>query len=212
MSKEGLRSEQTEATRRALLRSARWLFARRGYTAVSTEEIVRRARVTRGALYHHFAGKQDLFRTVVKELNAELVERIAGLALAEPDPWSQMHRGAEAFLDACLEPEVQRIVLIDAPAVLGWEAWRELDAEAGLGLVQAVLDMAMESGAIERQPVKPLAHLLLGALDEAALLVARAADVQAARAEMGQTIAFLLAGLRRADAPTGGPRSSGRTS
>jgi AcrR family transcriptional regulator len=191
-----LQTERAQATRDALLAAGRELFAQRGYAAVGTEEIVRRARVTRGALYHHFRGKDELFRGVFEEAERELTERIAARAAAAADPWEAMHDGAQAFLDASLEPAVQRIVLLDAPAVLGWEAWREIGERYGLGLVQAALEAAMDAGAIEPQPARPLAHLLMGALDEAAMYVARAQDVEAARAEMGETVGRLLDALR----------------
>jgi hypothetical protein len=105
--------------------------------------------------------------------------------------------GSEMFLDVCLEPEVQRIVLLDAPAVLGWERWREIAADHGLGLIEAALAAAMDARQIARQPLRPLAHVLMGALDEAAMLVARADDTDAARAEVGATLASLLEGLAR---------------
>jgi AcrR family transcriptional regulator len=188
-------AERSESTRAALLAAGRELFARRGYAAVGTEEIVRRAGVTRGALYHHFAGKRELFRAVCEALERELAEKIASGALADPDPIKALRSGAEMFLDACLEPEVQQITLIDAPSVLGWEAWREIGAEHGLGLVEAALTAAIEAGRIPPQPVRPLAHVLIGALDEAAMLVARAEDTRAARAEVGQTLDRLLEAL-----------------
>ena len=132
-----LRKERSEATRTALVAAGRELFAHRGYGAVGTEEIVRLARVTRGALYHHFNGKDDLFEAVVEEVERELTERIAAEAAARAaDPWGAMVAGAGAFLDASLEPAVQRIILLDAPAVLGWETWREIGERYGLGLVQ----------------------------------------------------------------------------
>lgn len=193
-----LRLEQAEATRAALLEAARALFAQRGYAAVGTEEIVRRARVTRGALYHHFRGKEDLFRAVVEDVERELTERIAAevLAIEAVDPWAALRGGARAFLAASAEPEVQRIIMLDAPAVLGWEAWREIGERYGLGLVEGVLEAAMEAGALARQPARPLAHVLMGALDEAAMYVARADDVAGAREEMAGTIDRLLEGLR----------------
>ena len=190
------RVEQGEATRAQLVRAARGLFATRGYANVGTEEIVRAAGVTRGALYHHFSGKADLFRAVVEEVDRDLMARLASVAADANDPIDAMRRGAAAFLDACLDDEVQRITLIDAPAVLGWAQWREIGAQYGVGLVEAVLGAAMEAGQIERQPVRPLAHVLVGALDEAALMVARAEDVTAARAEVGQIVDRLVDGLR----------------
>lgn len=190
------REENSEATRRGLIDAARELFTKRGYAETSTEEIVRRSRVTRGALYHHFSGKQDLFRAVLEEVNGRVSEAIAGRALDQGDVWSGVVRGVEAFLDACLDPAYQRIVLLDGPAVLGWEEWREIDSQYGLGLVKASLENAMETGLIARQPVDPLAHLLVGALDEAAMYIARADDDRLARREMGESIERMLEGLR----------------
>ena len=189
-------SERSEATRGALVAAARPLFAERGYAAVATEEIVRAAGVTRGALYHHFHGKQELFEAVYEEIEREVTERIAADALSGNDPVEALRAGAEAFLDHCLEPEVQRIVLLDAPAVLGWERWREIGARYGLGLIEAALGAAIEANQVRSQPVRPLAHVLMGALDEAAMVVARADDPAAARAEMAVVLGGLLDGMR----------------
>ena len=193
----GSKAERSEATRRRLLRAARRLFAKRGYAGVGTEEIVRAAGVTRGALYHHFAGKRELLEAVYEQIEAEISEKIAAGALAATaDPIEALRAGAEMFLDHCMEPEVQRIVLLDAPAVLGWERWREIAAGYGLGLIEGALGAAMEAGAIAAQPPKPLAHALMGALDEIAMYVARAEDPKAARAEAGTTLSALLESLR----------------
>jgi AcrR family transcriptional regulator len=192
------RTEQTEGTRRALLDSARALFTERGYADVSTEEIVRRARVTRGALYHHFRGKEDLFRAVLEELNAELGERAAHRVVGETDPWNQLRAAAQGFLDAAMDPAVQRIALVDAPSVLGWETWRELDEQAALGMTELMVGTAMQAGAIVDAPLRPLAQLLLAALNEGAIMIARASDGARAREEVGTTVDLLLAGLRPA--------------
>jgi AcrR family transcriptional regulator len=190
-------AERSEATRAALIGAARPLFAERGYAAVGTEEIVRAAGVTRGALYHHFDGKRALFEAVYVRIEVELAERIAAGALnaGAAEPLEAMRAGAEMFLEACTVPEVQRIVLLDGPSVLGWDRWREIGAEHGLGLIEATLRAGVDTGAIAEQPVRPLAHVLMGALDEAAMLVARAEDPKAARAEVGRTIDTLLAAL-----------------
>lgn len=196
--KVGTRStnaERSEATRSALLRVARELFAERGFD-VPTEEIVRQAGVTRGALYHHFEGKRDLFKAVFEQLEQELAEGIATAALTESDPWQQQLTAVQAFLDGCLDPAVQRIALLDAPSVLGLEVWREIESVYGLALVRAGLESAIEAGLIERQPVEPLAHLILGALIEAGLMIATADDVECARAEVGASVERLLNGLR----------------
>lgn len=190
------KAEQAEATRAALIAAARELFAQRGYAGVGTEEMAQRARVTRGALYHHFAGKEELFRAVYEELERELMERIAAEAVSARDPFEALGAGSRAFLDACEDPAVQRIALLDAPSVLGWEQWREIGMRYGFGLVRGTLEAAMEAGLIERQPVSPLSHLLLGAIDEAAMVVARADDDGQTRREVGAALDRLLERLR----------------
>jgi AcrR family transcriptional regulator len=194
--RRSLMAERSDATRDALIAAARPLFAERGFAAVGTEEIVRSARMTRGALYHHFDGKEDLFRAVYEDVERELVERIAADAPAGGDPLEALHSGARAFLDACEDPAVHRIVLLDAPSVLGWEQWREIGLRYGFGLVQQTLEAAMDAGLIERQPVRPLAHLLLGAIDEAAMLVARADDGGQTKAEVRAAIDRYLDSLK----------------
>jgi AcrR family transcriptional regulator len=190
------KAEQAEATRAALLAAARELFAQRGYGAVGTEEIVHQAGVTRGALYHHFSGKEDLFRAVYEDLERELMEQIAGEAASAGDPVAALHAGARAFLDACADPAVARLALVDAPSVLGWQEWREIGLRYGFGLVEGVLAEAMNAGAIERQPVRPLAHLVLGAIDEAGMVVARADDGGETRREVGEAVDRFLEHLR----------------
>lgn len=192
-------AERTEATRAALIAAARPLFAQSGYAGVGTEEIARAAGVTRGALYHHFEGKRELFEAVYEQIEIELAERIAAGALEAnaTSPLVAMKAGAEMFLRASTEPETQQVVLLDGPSVLGWDRWREIATEHGLGLIEATLQAAIEAGEINRQPVRPLAHVLMGALDEAAMLVARAEDAELMRAEVAQTLGALLDGLSR---------------
>ena len=131
--------------------AARRLFAERGYADVGTEEIVREAGVTRGALYHHFAGKRELMRAVYEQLEAELSAEFARSVTPGADPLTILRDGAETFLDQCLEPEVQQIALLDAPAVLGWEDWREINAKYALGLIEGVLRHGMDVGEIRTQ-------------------------------------------------------------
>jgi AcrR family transcriptional regulator len=197
MEGKGMRAEQSEATRMALVSAARALFAERGYAGVGTEEIVRRADVTRGALYHHFEDKKDLFRAVHEAVEAELAQTIAG-QLAEGGATSALEllrTGVRTFLDACTDRELARIALVDAPSVLGWQEWREVDERYGLGLVAAALEGAMEAGEIARQPVKPLAHLLLGAMGEAGMLIANAEDPGTMRELVEPALIALLEGL-----------------
>jgi AcrR family transcriptional regulator len=176
------------ATRAELMRVARALFAERGYAGVGTEEIVTRANVTRGALYHHFADKKHLFRAVHEELEEELVAHVGEQIAGIEDPWELAVTGVRAFLDACQNDRALRqIALIDAPAVLGWEEWREIDARYGLGL---------DAGVFRERDVTPLAHLLIGAMTEAALMVANASDPDATRRDAEPALLALLAGLR----------------
>ena len=190
---------RSEATRRRLVTAARPLFGARGYADVSTEEIVRAAGVTRGALYHQFRDKADLFAAVAEVIEAEIAEQIASAAGAEADPVAALRSGTGLFLDACAEPEVERIILLDAPAVLGWEAWRDLAGRYGFGLVQFGLEAAMRAGAIVSQPVAPLAHVVIGALNECALYVARAEDPAAAREQCVAILDGILRGLMTSD-------------
>jgi AcrR family transcriptional regulator len=193
----GLKARQALITRAALLTVARELFAERGYAQVGTEEIVRTAGVTRGALYHHFKDKADLFAAVYEDVEGLLMEQIATAAMAAAkDPLELLRAGASGFLDACEDPAVQQIALLDAPAVLGWERWREIGMRYGFGLVRGGLQEAMDAGLIERQPLDALAHLLLGAIDEGAMLIARADDPAQVRADVGAAVDRFLDALR----------------
>ncbi len=190
------KAEQGEITRAKLIRAARELFSERGYGGAGTEEIVSRAQLTRGALYHHFTDKKDLFRAVYEQVEEDSVAQI-GARMAEADsPVSLLQIGIKAFLDLCVEPAMARIALVDAPSVLGWKEWREIDLRYGLGLVVAGLQGGMDAGVIRRQPVLPLAHLLIGAISEAGMVIANSADPESARAEVEPPLLDLLEGLR----------------
>lgn len=189
-------AERSEATREALLAAARELFTERGYDQVGTEEIVRAAGVTRGALYHHFGDKASLLEAVYGRVEAESTERVARVVLGSEleSPLDAMKAGIAAFLEECARPELRQIALHDAPAVLGWERWREIGAANGLGLIEASLGAAIEAGEIRPLPVKPTAHLLMGALDEAAMVLARD-DRPEARGEVTAVLVTLLEGF-----------------
>ncbi len=190
------KAEQADATRAALVAVARQLFTERGYAATSTTEIVERAGVTRGALYHHFAAKEELFRAVFEQLEAEVTEHVAREALTGADALEQLRLGSRAYLDVCLDPAVQRVVLVEGPSVLGWETWQQIEQRYGYGLVVAGIEAAMAARLVDTQPVEPLAHVLFGALTEAGMVVARADDPRTARAEMDAAMDRLLDGLR----------------
>jgi AcrR family transcriptional regulator len=190
------RARRGEATRAALIAAARELFVTKGYFATGTEEIVAKANVgTRGALYHHFADKQALFRAVFEAVEEDLLARAASTDIA-PNAWDQLVAGLQGFLTAALEPEVQRIILVDGPAVLGWNDWRELEARYGITVIEAALEVAMDQGTIRNQPRRELAHLILAAVDEAALLIAHSDDPEAARRNTSEALGRLLDGLR----------------
>jgi AcrR family transcriptional regulator len=190
-------AERSEATRTALLGAARRLFTERGFAESATEEIVREAGVTRGALYHHFRDKEELFEAVFEQIEAELAERGARAVGESTDLKAGLRAGCASFLDACLEPDVQRIALLDGPAVLGWDRLRAIEDRYALGLVVAGIEGAIAEGIIEPQPAQPLAQMLLGALTEGAMLIARSEDVRRTRAEVGGIVERLLAGLER---------------
>ncbi len=190
------KAQQAAGTRARLLSIAQQLFAERGFAATPTEEIVLRAGVTRGALYYHFRNKEDLFSAVFEALQEEMAQRVTMAATAQPDPLAALLSGCEAFLDAYLDPSLQRITLIDGPAVLGWQTWREIGSRHSFGLLALGLHNAMGAGELDDQPVAALAQVLLGALNEGALFVAMAADPATARADVGAAIGRLLVGLQ----------------
>ncbi|MBU0725169.1 MAG: TetR/AcrR family transcriptional regulator [Alphaproteobacteria bacterium] len=190
--------DRTAATRAALLETAHRHFAARGYAETALEDLVQEAGVSRGALYHHFSDKQGLFAALVERLQGEVAARIdAAAGQAGDRAWDQVQAGCVAFLDAYLDPALCRILLVDAPSVLGWRGWREVDARHALRSLVEGVEAAVAQGDIVALPPRALAHALSGALDEAALMIAGADNPQEARREAGMVIARLLDGLRR---------------
>lgn len=187
------RSDQTHA---ALLTAARHEFTERGYAAAGTDAIVQRAQVTRGALYYHFKDKRDLFRAVFTVIEEEILAKIEERAAGAPGVFDGLIAGCEAFLDSCLDRDVRQIALVDAPSVLGWAQWREIDARYGMRSLRQGLEACVQSGALRPLPIDPMTHLLSGAMNEAALLIAESAEPVAARAEMGRSLTELILGLR----------------
>ncbi len=190
-------AERTEATRGRLISTARRLFAEKGFAATSTEEILGGAAVSRGALYHHFASKTDLFRAAFEAVEDDLTAQILAAAAGsgETDPLRILALGFDAFLDQCVNPEVQRIVMLDGPNVLGWDTWHELDERYAFGTLKTVLTVAAQLGRIEEAAVDPLANLLLGAIMQAGMVVARADDPEAAKRAMAESFARLVSSL-----------------
>jgi len=190
------KEEYAEATRAALVEMARALFAERGFAPVGIEEIVQAARVTRGALYHHFDDKQALFRAVLEAIEGEIATRMRAGAARETDRWAQLGAACQAYLDASLERDIQRI-LLDAPSVLGWHTWCAIDRQYGLGVLQGLFEAAVAAGLIDPQPIEPVALLVLGALNTGGRVIGEAKQPAEARKQVGATIERLLSGLRR---------------
>jgi AcrR family transcriptional regulator len=188
-------AERTEATRARLIATARRLFAEKGFAGTSTEEILSEASVSRGALYHHFPSKTDLFQATFEAVEDDLTARVMTAAGTTSDPKRMLERGFDAFLDQCRNPEVQRIVMLDGATVLGWDTWHALDERYGFGAIKAVLALAAEQGTIPTSSVDPMAHLLLGAVMQAGMVVARADDPAGAKRAMTKTFARIVAAL-----------------
>jgi AcrR family transcriptional regulator len=186
---------QGEATRSALVAAARDLFGHQGYAATSLEEIVAKAGVTKGALYHHFSDKEALFKTVFEQVEREVSDK-AVAEFNQPDSWAALVVGCRLWVEAHLDAHVRQIVLIDARGVLGWEAVRAIETRFSAVAVRGALRKAMHAGVIERRPLRPLALMVTGALSEACLYVSDAEDADAARDEVAALVADLLSGIR----------------
>ncbi len=190
---------RAESTRRALLDSARSLFGERGYAGTSVDEVVRHAGLTKGALYHHFRDKDDLFRAVLEEVKRDVTSAAGATFLetaAAGDSLQTVLKGCLAMIDAYEDPAAQRIAILDARSVLDGATRRDLDARYEVALLRASFRAAMRAGAVERQPIAPLAHIFSGALTEACALIAEADDKDAARTEVTEVLTRLLAGLQ----------------
>ena len=190
-------AERSAATQRALILAARRLWGERGYAEVGTPEIAEAAGVTRGAMYHQYADKAALFRAVIEAMDVEIIERIeAAVAAARPrTPADTMHAMAGAWLDIAGEPEIRQLMLVDAPSVIGWAEYRELSQSNSVETTERLLRAAIEAGQLRPQPLRPLALVLLGALEEAAMYLARAEDPAQAREEVRAVVANLIDGL-----------------
>ncbi|MBA3301104.1 MAG: TetR/AcrR family transcriptional regulator [Thermoleophilaceae bacterium] len=191
--------ERSAATTAELIDAARGLFAADGYAATLLEDVVREAGVTKGALYHHFAGKRELFRAVFEREQRALAAAVTDAYARERDPWEGFHAGCRSFLEASLDPGVQRITLLDAPAALGWEAMRAIEAGYSLAMLREGLEIAIAKGRIAPRPVAPLAHMLLGAICEGAMMTARSEDQPATAREVLAELTAQLDALARDD-------------
>ncbi|HVN50678.1 MAG TPA: TetR/AcrR family transcriptional regulator [Acidimicrobiales bacterium] len=185
-----------DATRANLVAVARRLFGEQGYAETSADEIAAAAGVTKGALYHHFDGKEDLFRAVFEQVELEISDKAASEFLNLPDAWEALTRGCALWVEAYLDPAVQRIVLSDARAVLGAAEVRAVENRFGAVALRGALRKAIYAGIIERQPLRPLSQMLAGALGEACLYIADAEDPELARAEVTELIETMMSGFR----------------
>ncbi len=190
------RDAHTEGTRRALLREARRLFAAHGFAGPGIEEIARRARVTTGALYHHFGSKRELFEAVAEQVEQELMESAVEAAAGQPDPWKMLESGIEVMLDACAAPDVQRITFRDAPNVLGPARWRAIEERYAFGQLRGLLAVLIEQGEVAPGPVDLYARVLLAVLSEVAGNIASAEDPATARDQGRVLVSRLLGALR----------------
>ena len=189
------KAAQGAATRAALLEAGLELFGTQGFAETSAEDLAAKAAVTKGALYHHFKGKDDLFRAVYEQVKRDITDTVAPSFL-EPDPWTALVHGCLRTVDCHLDPAVQRILLVDGPSVLGPETVRDVELRYGAIVLRGALRKAMNHGVIERQPLATLARLLNGAITEGCTVVASADDPASARAEVDAVITRLLEGLR----------------
>jgi AcrR family transcriptional regulator len=189
------KAEQRERTKRALIDKARSAFSEDGYERVKVAEVAKAAGVTTGPVYHHFGAKRELFLAVLEQIHEEVASLIAE-ALTGLEPWDELVVGSKTFLEASTDPSRQRIMLVDGPAVLGWETWRKLDAQTSMRLLEDVIADLIDRDELPSQPVQPLVHLLSGAMNEAALWLASSRDRERDLAEMNVALERLLESLR----------------
>jgi AcrR family transcriptional regulator len=189
------KAEQAAQTREALEGVARELFETRGFATVSAEEIVAAAGVTRGALYHHYGGKEGLFEAVAEAAMQRLHDKLVRAAGSSTDPLEGLKQGARRFLELSSAPRTQLVLFVDAPVVMGWQRWRQMDARYGFGLILRALDRVVAQGRMRSTSREIVAHLLLGALIEASMLIANSSQKANARAEAETVVGHLIDGL-----------------
>ena len=184
-----------EATRAQLIAIATRMFADRGYEEASIEAVLREAGVSRGSLYHHFASKEALFEAVAEDVETSVGAQTLAAARGSEGPVAALRAGFLAWIRLAGDPVVQRILLVDAPAVLGWDRWRAMEERHALGLIRAALQVIADEGKLRQELVGTLAHVLLASVNEVALLVARSDDKEAAMKAGGDAIDELLGRL-----------------
>ena len=195
--KPSVKIQRGQKTSAGLVTIARKIFGARGYSDTAMEEIVRKAGVTRGALYHHFDGKKGLFLAAFEDAHTDIANRVIQGGMGKRSAWEKLISCTYAFFEACRDSELQQIVLLDAPAVLGWDVWRRVDEEKTLHILRSLLTELIDKGIIKPLPIEPLTHLLSGAANEAVLWIAGSDDPKKAFEEAWSTMKALLCSLRK---------------
>jgi AcrR family transcriptional regulator len=191
------RLEYAESTRQALVDSAIELFVRQGYAGTSLDEVVKQARVTKGALYHHFSGKQALFEAVLVAVETKVMAQVGGIVANSGDPWEAATAALRTYMEACLEPAYQRIVLREGPVAMGWERWREAEERLSFGVLRTAVRALIEAGEIEDMPLEISTRLLFGLLSAGANAIADAGEPERTSAEVTRCVLRIVEGMRR---------------
>lgn len=191
------RADYSESTKEALVDSAVDLFTGNGYTATSLDAIVKRARVTKGALYHHFSGKQALFEAAFTKVSVRATTQLTAAIDNAATPWERALDGVQEFMKVCLDPSYQRLVIREAPAVMGFERWREAEEQHSYGIVRTVLGQLIEEGELGEVPVEATARMMFASLAAGAQIIAEADDPRTASADVLTVLIHMIDGIRR---------------
>jgi AcrR family transcriptional regulator len=191
------RTDYSESTKQALVDSATELFTRNGYAATSLDAIVKRARVTKGALYHHFSGKQALFEAAFNQVETKAMAQLTKAIDGEGSPWERALEGVQEYIKVCLDPTYQRLIIREAPVVMGYERWRECEERFSFGIVRRVLEQLIEAGELGDIPVEVTARMMFASLAAGANIIAEAGDPKKASAEVFTALIHMIEGIRR---------------
>lgn len=191
------RADYSESTSQALVDSATDLFTKNGYAATSLDAIVKRARVTKGALYHHFSGKQALFEAAFNQVETRAMTRLNKAIDGDGSPWERALEGVQEYIKVCLDPAYQRLVIREAPVVMGYERWRECEERFSFGIIRRVLEQLIEAGELGDIPVEVTARMMFASLSAGASIIAEAGDPKKASAEVFTALIHMIEGIRR---------------
>ncbi|MCE7011924.1 TetR family transcriptional regulator [Kibdelosporangium philippinense] len=191
------RADYSESTKQALVDSASDLFTKNGYAATSLDAIVKRARVTKGALYHHFSGKQALFEAAFHQVEKRAIAKLTKAIDGDGTPWERALDGVQEYIRVCLDPTYQRLVIREAPVVMGYERWRECEERYSFGIVRSVLESLIEAGELGDVPIEVTARMMFASLAAGAQIIAEASDPKKASAEVFTALIHMIEGIRR---------------